>query len=143
MVYSSESQLPERLAALARAKRSGSRLEQERILELLCLEERDYCIAFVNRKIASLEASVLPDRLLETAESIFNEALWRIFCNAEHFRGSTTAQAYKWLNTILQNLIIDKTKTTRRRRSLWMKIRDDVLYWAGNDHTENDINENE
>lgn len=59
-----------------------------------------------------------PDGMLDEAEDILNDLLFKIAKKAGGFRGKTDASAGGWLKMIATNLIEDATKTPRRR--LWL-----------------------
>lgn len=57
--------------------------------------------------------------LVEDASDALNELLWVVYQKAETFRGTTDAEAERWLRTILDRRTLDKRRTFVRRAAKW------------------------
>jgi len=63
-----------------------------------------------------------PDGILENAESLLNDLLFKLYQNAGRFRGTSDAEAQAWARKILEHALIDAFKTPLRRGEVWGSV---------------------
>lgn len=84
-------------------------------------QARSDFITVLAMKLASLPQHG-PDGVLEDAEALLNDLLFKLYRHASLFRGTSDAEAQAWARRILERTLIDTVRTPRRRGTVWNSV---------------------
>ena len=62
------------------------------------------------------------EMVLEDAESLLNEVLYKLYANAARFRGTSNGEAEAFVRMIFTNALRDASKTALRRKTVWQSV---------------------
>ncbi len=62
------------------------------------------------------------EMVLEDAESLLNEVLFKLSRNINRFRGTSDAEAQAFVRMIFTNTLRDASKTALRRKTVWQAV---------------------
>lgn len=78
-------------------------------------------IAGIARKLQQLPREG-HEMVLEDAECLLNDVLFKLKSNVNRFRGTSDAEAHPFVRTVFENTLRDAAKKPLRRKDVWQSV---------------------